>query len=143
MYHSRKLFGPIKIVFNRIWSSLHTFISDTLINKYFVSPGFNCLFSNNYNLCYCCYLHYEKSAVVKGSILIINSLNSHSIIISLRSIRKVKTKSVLGMSMTKINYSLDGNKNIIRFIGRSHTLPVKPDVLLNNAIKRVKKKGKS
>jgi len=85
----------------------------------------------------------EKSAVVKGSILIINSLNSHSIIISLRSIRKVKTKSVLGMYMTKINYSLDGNKNIIRFIGRSHTLPVKPDVLLNNAIKRVKKKGKS
>lgn len=81
-----------------------------------------------------------NSAFIKGDSLIINSLNRPSKVTSLRSIRKVNTKSILGISMTKINYSLDGRKNTVRFVGRSRALPIKPNVILNNAIQKSKKR---
>ena len=79
-------------------------------------------------------------ASIKGDILIMNSLTESSKVTSLRSIRRVKTKSVMGLSVTKINYSLDGRNNTVRFINTFQSLPTQPDCILNNAIKKSKKR---
>lgn len=81
-----------------------------------------------------------KSAVIQGDTLIVQSIDGNSKVTSLRSIRKVKTRSAFGVSMTKINYSLDGQTNNVVFINMAHTMPLKPDVILNNAIEKSKKR---
>lgn len=81
-----------------------------------------------------------KSAAIQGDTLIIQSIDGNSKVTSLRSIRKVKTRSALGISMTNINYSLDGQSNSVVFIDMAHTMPLKPDVILNNAIEKSKKR---
>ena len=81
-----------------------------------------------------------NSASIKGDTIIINSLTKPSKVASLRSVRRVKTQNVLGISMTKINYSLDGKNNTVMFVDTARSMPIKPDVILNNAIKRSKKR---
>ena len=81
-----------------------------------------------------------SSAAIKGDSLIMNSLTNPSKVTSLRSIRRVKTQGALGVSVTKINYSLDGRNNTVMFVSASRALPTQPNVILKNAIKKSKKR---
>ena len=81
-----------------------------------------------------------NAAFIKGDSLIVHSLNRPIQVTSLRSIRKVNTTNALGLSLTKINYSLDGRKNVVRFVRMSHKLQTKPSAILNKAILKSKKR---
>ena len=76
-----------------------------------------------------------KSTIIKGDALIINSLDNTSKVASLRSVKKVSTKSILGIQWTNIAYSFDGVTQKARFISRTKRLPFLPESTMRAAIK--------
>ena len=85
-----------------------------------------------------------NSTIIKGDTLILNSFNNSSKVTSLRSIKRIKTKTVLGMQWTNINYSLDGRIQSAVIVNRSSVVPFTPENTIREAIKLSEKtKGKS
>lgn len=90
---------------------------------------------------------HTKSLAVKGDALILNSFNRRSLVTSLRSVRKIRTRNVLGLHITRLDYNLDGRNRSTLVVNRSWAVPSTPERLLKKAIalsnKERIKKGKS
>ena len=76
-----------------------------------------------------------KSTIIKGDTLIFNSLNKTSNVTTLRSVKNVSTKTILGIQWTNIAYSFDGATRKARFISRASRLPFRPESTMKAAIK--------
>ena len=81
-----------------------------------------------------------KATVLKGDTLIVKSMNKSSKVASLRSIKSVKTKSMLGLQYTHLSYSLDGRTEEAMFVGKSSYLPFSPENTIKEAVKLSKKR---
>lgn len=81
-----------------------------------------------------------KSTVVKGDTLIVKSLSQKNKVASLRSIKNVRTKSLMGIQWTNLKFSLDGRNESILFFGKSSQLPISPEVAIREAVKMSKKR---
>ena len=81
-----------------------------------------------------------KAAVLKGDTLIVNSMNKSSTVTSLRSINKVRTKSMMGLQLTQLSYSLDGKVESAMFVGKASYLPFSPENTIKKAVKLSKKR---
>lgn len=89
---------------------------------------------------------HTKSLAVKGDALILNSFDRRSLVTSLRSVRKVRTRQVLGLHITRLDYNLDGRNRSTLVVNRSWAVASTPERLLKKAIalsNKERKKGKS
>ena len=81
-----------------------------------------------------------KSTYVTGDTLIFKSFDNSSKVTSLRSVQKVKTKSMLGLALTRLEYNLDGTSNSVLFINPGSSKFSSPDRVLTEAIDWSKKR---
>lgn len=83
---------------------------------------------------------YIKSTYMKGETLIFRSFDKSSKVTSLRSVRKVRTKSVMGLQWTRLDYKLDGISNSVLIVNPASKKVSSPEVILNEAIDWSKKR---
>lgn len=89
---------------------------------------------------------HTKSLAVKGDALILNSFNRRSLVTSLRSVRNIRTRQILGLHITRLDYNLDGRNRSTLVVNRSWAVTSTPERLLKKAIalsNERRKKGKS
>lgn len=72
--------------------------------------------------------------------MILKSLNKKSKVTSLRSVKSVHTKSVLGMDWTRLDYTLDGRAESAVFLGHSNNIPFSPEETIKEAVYWSKKR---
>ena len=82
-----------------------------------------------------------KSTTLKGDTIIFNSLDNKSSVTSIRSIRKIKSKSALGIQWTKLNYNLDGVPRSTVILNRIADSRMNPELALRKALEINKKKA--
>ena len=89
-----------------------------------------------------CYLRSKvKSTSVKGDALILNSINRTSCVTSILSVKRVKTKSFFGLQWTNVNFKLDGVSRSALFFTIASSVPVRPEISLQKAIRLSKKQN--
>lgn len=89
-------------------------------------------------LVYYLYRHV-RSVAIKGDSLILVNLNKKSAVMSLRSIKNVRSKLFLGLQITTIQYKLDGKKDSSVIFSRTRSLPASQESVIKHAIAQVKK----
>ena len=82
---------------------------------------------------YYLYRHIQ-AASLKGDTLILSSLNQKNKVTSVRSIKKVKTSSFLGIQFTDMVYNLDGSNNRAIIITLASRAAVKPEKFIKKAM---------
>ena len=82
-----------------------------------------------------------KTTTLKGDTIIFNSIGNKSSVTSIRSIRKIKSKSVLGIQWTKLNYNLDGVSKSAVILNRIANSSINPELTLKKALEISKKKA--
>lgn len=89
------------------------------------------------------YLYTHLQAIsLKGDMIIFKSLNNSSKITSINSVRNVRSIRILGIYVTFLQYSLDGNLRKAIMLTRSAKLPSSPEKAMKKAI-RISKKEKA
>jgi len=81
-----------------------------------------------------------KSTYMTGDTLIFKSFDKTSKVTSLRSVRRVKTKSVLGIHWTRLDYNLDGMSNSVLIIDPIFSKSTRTEHVLSEAIDWSKKR---
>lgn len=92
------------------------------------------------------YLYLRKhiqSTSVKGGTLILNSFDHKSKVTSLRSIKRIQTKSALGMQWTSLSYNLDGRDRNAIIVNKASSVAVLPETAIKKAIELNKKEKES
>ena len=80
-----------------------------------------------------------QSTSVKGGTLILNTLDNKNKVTSLRSIKKIRTKSALGLQWTSLSYNLDGRDQNAIIVNKASAVPVLPETAIKKAIALNKK----
>lgn len=94
-----------------------------------------------------CYLvviyvyRHSQTASIKGDTLILNSMNKRSSVMSIRSVKKVKSQTFLGLKWTLLRYNLDGRIKTIYFVTRK--IVADPEKAVKTALASTKKKKKA
>ncbi len=81
-----------------------------------------------------------KSTYMTGDTLIFKSFDKSSKVTSLRSVKSVKTKSILGFHWTRLDYKLDGMSNSVLIIDPIFSKSTTPEYILSEAIDWSKKR---
>ena len=84
-------------------------------------------------------LKNTSSTSIKGDTLILNNSNNKSCVTSLRSIKRVKTASILNINVTHLSYNLDGKDRKTYIFTRKTAFSYTPEKLLKKAIELSKK----
>lgn len=82
-----------------------------------------------------------KTTTLKGDTIIFNSIDNKSSVTSIRSIRRIKSKSALGIQWTKLNYNLDGVSKSAVILNRIANGSINPELTLKKALELSKKKA--
>lgn len=82
-----------------------------------------------------------KATALKGDTIIFNSLDNKSSVTSIRSIRKIRSKTALGIQWTKLNYMLDGVPRSTVILNRIANSGMNPEQTLKKALEINKKKA--
>lgn len=82
-----------------------------------------------------------KTTTLKGDTIIFNSIDNKSSVTSIRSIRKIKSKSALGIQWTKLNYNLDGTTKSAIILNRIAHSTINPEQTIRKALEISKKKA--
>ncbi len=88
------------------------------------------------------YLYFRKriqSTAVKGGTLILNTLDHKNKVTSLRSIKRINTKSAFGVQWTQLSYNLDGKDRSAIIVNKASAVPVLPETTIKKAIALNKK----
>ncbi len=81
-----------------------------------------------------------KSTYMTGDALIFKSFDQTSKVTSLRSVRKVKTTSILGLQWTRLDYNLDGKHNSVLIVNVDFSDSTSTEHILTEAIDWSKKR---
>lgn len=84
-------------------------------------------------------LKNTSSTSIKGDTLILNNYHNRSCVTSLRSIKQIKTASVLNIHVTHLYYNLDGRDRKTVIFTRKRSFSYTPEKLLKKAIELSKK----
>lgn len=84
-------------------------------------------------------LKNTSSTSIKGDTLILNNSNNKPCVTSLRSIKRVKTASILNINVTHLSYNLDGKDRKTVIFTRKTAFSYTPEKLLKKAIELSKK----
>ena len=110
-----------------LWNIFNTRLTYSLL---FFSAGTTTLF-----LAAALYLYrHIQAACVKGDAIILKSLDKKYNITPLRSIRKIKTNSFLGVQLTDMVYHLDGTNRRAIIITLARRAATKPERAIKKAI---------
>jgi hypothetical protein len=82
-----------------------------------------------------------KTTTLKGDTIIFNSIDNKSSVTSIRSIRKIKSKSALGIQWTKLNYNIDGTSKSAIILNRMTQGTLNPELTIRKALEISKKKA--
>ncbi|MFT6923033.1 MAG: hypothetical protein ACJA1C_002041 [Crocinitomicaceae bacterium] len=84
---------------------------------------------------------HSQSASLKGDTLIFSSMKKRSAVMSVSTVRKVKSRCFLGLCSTFIRYKIDGRTNWIFIL--TPKMPTSPEKVINQALelKRENKKA--
>lgn len=82
-----------------------------------------------------------KATSLKGDTIIFNSLDNKSSVTSIRSIRKIRSKTALGIQWTRLSYMLDGVPRSAVILNRIANSRMNPELTLRKALEINKKKA--
>jgi len=84
---------------------------------------------------------HSQSASLKGDTLIFSSMKKRSSVMSVSTVKKVKSRCFLGLCSTFIRYKIDGRTNWIFIL--TPEMPTSPEKVINEALelKRENKKA--
>jgi len=88
-------------------------------------------------------IKHAQTISIKGGTLITHSMAKRSSVMSLRSIRNVKSKGFFGIEFTTIKYNLDGQNKSTIIINRNNSVPATPERSIKKAIQIYKKEKKA
>lgn len=84
---------------------------------------------------------HSQSASLKGDTLILSSMKKRSSVMSVSTVRKVKSRSFLGLCATFIRYKVDGRTNWIFIL--TPEMQTSPEKVINKALEWKRKNKKA
>lgn len=84
---------------------------------------------------------HSQTAALKGDTLIMNSMKDRSLVMSVSSVKRIKSKCVMGFCWTSIKYTFDGRTNWIFIITSQLETSPKLSILAAIELKKENKKA--